>query len=277
MAERVEGRRGVSLASIVRAMLAAPLPTIGAACVVAAFSPLPAAFIFSEFDSTPSGIGRLLALSIVGFCGRIVLAASSIAAVHNKPIELGPMLRRIIGRASPILRTRAIALMVTCAIAFLPLSLLTRLADRMAPSRWPEWIAVALAFVAAAWWKLGDRVALTNFNYAADQKAQDARETSRSMPHYQNTGDNRGGRGNASGADDAVSTAGLALLQTKAVAALAITFGLDLARAALPLLAAYLPALGPFIGALGFAAGVLTAIVDAALWTTCVESRSSLA
>lgn len=259
------------LGAIVSRMLRTPIVTALAALFVAAVAPIPASFLLAPLDPNPDAIVRLLGGAALGWCGRIVLVAASL---ERGPIAFPALARSILRRANALARTRGIAFMVTGAIVFLPMALAVALARRSPESPWPTWIAVVLVFAASAWWGLGDRVVLTRWDESRDRAARASREASRD-PHYQNTGDVRGGWGNATSADDAVSTAGWALVSGRALVILGLTFGLDLARAAIPTFAERVPSLSHFGTWLSIAAGAPIALMGTALWTFHLNRSST--
>ncbi len=170
--------------------------------------------------ATPSGAVRAL----LGFIGWLALAAITLSA-DLRTFNVGVSLSRLV-------RTRGVGLMAATAVLFIPAYVLAVFLKKGA-----VWSEAGLAVLLAAWslWlALADRFALARFNAAQDRRAKDENDRSWNSPYYLNTGTpSPGSRTSiATGADDAVTDGGWALLSRNGVLLVLLYLVLDTLRVA---------------------------------------------
>jgi hypothetical protein len=205
-------------------------------------------------------------VALASICRLPLVAATLVAA---QPSARAPAMTLVLKNAGRLFRTRNIGVMVTCAFAFIPASLLFGWRKHTTLSFLPDIGIALLLALAASWVTLGDRFALARFDARQDAIARKAIDDAHNAPYYLDTGKARRGHGVATGADNAVTAAGWALLDKRAFAVVGITLLMELGRAAGVALA---PAAVPSI-AVRTVLGTVTALVSAVLWTRVFLAR----
>jgi len=166
----------------------------------------------------PLGAARAL----LGFAGWVALAAITLSA-DLRTFNAGVSFSRL-------LRTRAVGLMAATAVLFIPAYVLV-----VFLKKGNAWSEVGLAVLFSAWilWlALADRFALARFNSTQDRRAKDENDRSWNSPYYLNTGTpDPGSRTSiATGADDAVTDGGWALLGRNGLLLMLLFLVLDTLR-----------------------------------------------
>ncbi|MDX2092482.1 MAG: hypothetical protein SFX73_31755 [Kofleriaceae bacterium] len=207
-------------------------------------------------DAAVTWIGLALLTWIV----RLPLVASTLVAAGEVKGTTMQVLQKYGSRA---FRTRGIGIMVTGAFALVPLWILAAWRKKSGSDVGPDIAIASVLALCGGWLALCDRFAFARFDAKQDRIAEKKREEGRAGgQYYLDTGNPGRGRGVASGADNAVTDAGWALLSTRALGAVVLVVGLELGVAVAVWSLHSVPSMAVRLG-LGTFAGLAAAIV----WT----------
>jgi hypothetical protein len=218
------------------------------------------------YNAAPAFAGWLGMSALAWLC-RLPLVAATLVA-RQQPRRTSA-LAFLLKNSVRVLRTRGIGIMVTSAFAVIPGWILLAWRKHAALSTLPDIGLALLLAVAGGWLTLGDRFAFARFDARQDAVSRQARDDARNAPYYLDTGKERAGYGVATGADNAVTDAGWALLDRRAFAIVGITVLMDLVRVAGVV---FVPAPVPAI-AVRIVVGTFAAIVSAVLWTRYFDQQ----
>lgn len=204
--------------------------------------------------------GTWIALAMLTWIVRMPLVAATLVAAGEAK---GTSLQLLQKYATRVVRTRGIGIMVTAAFAIVPLWVLAAWRKKSGSDVGPDVCIAIVIALCGGWLALCDRFAFARFDTKQDKIADEKRaEGLAAGPYYRDTGSPRRGRGVATGADNAVTDAGWALLSTRALGAVGVSLALEVGVVAAVAALHSVPSIAVRLG-LGTFAGLAAAIV----WT----------